>query len=667
LELGLRACLWSRVASRVFLELSSFTMSKEEHLYDNMVEYSWEKIFSLESTFACRFTMRGQNPIINPRFASLKLKDAVADRFRKVYDSRPNVDRENPDINISGHWERDKCRIYIDLSGQPLSVRNYRKDKGIAPIRENLAAALLLRSHWPEKAKEGHGFWDPFCGSGTIVVEAALMAADQAPGMLRRRWGFKHWLGFDSDLWNDLMIEARERAEKGKENLPPMGGSDKDDQVLSKAEGNARRAGFNLSFLHSPLDELIEKHGPIVDKGLILTNPPYGQRLEERHGLEGLYKSLGDFYLEQLPIWEMAIITSERELSYATGLRAQGVHRFDNGSLSCELSHFSDPANHKFVFHVSVSGEQFQNRLDKNLSRIQRWAEKNEVSCYRIYDADLPDYNFALDFYQGKWINLQEYVPPGIVDQKQTDKHIREAIEVLQHTLKLPKSSIYVKQRKSQTRSIQYDRQDHKGQRFRIAENGCYGWTNFQDYLDTGIFLDHRPIRKYIKEHAKDTWFLNLFSYTATASVAAATGGASLCVSVDTSTTYLDWGKDNFRVNKIHPQDHEFIKDDAMAWLKKEKRSYHMIFVDPPTFSNNSTQKRKFDVQKDHINLLNLCYRRLRPGGTLIFSNNFRQFEMQYQCRDGEMEEVTSWSIPEDFSRGKRIHRCWIIKKPLKD
>jgi len=665
LEVGLRACLWSRIASRVLLELRQFPMEKEEQLYDTLVEYPWESLFTLDDSFACRFTAKGRAPM-DPRMGSLHIKDAIADRFRKVKDLRPDVDRDNPDLRISGHWEKDHCRIYLDLSGEPLSVRNYRKDAGEAPLRENLAAALLLRSNWPEMAAEGAGFWDPLCGSGTLVIEALLMAADQAPGLKRRKWGFTRWQGFEESLWEDLLEEARQRAEKGRENLPVIGGSDRDFRVLRKAGENARRAGFDLPFIESSLEELPEKLPELPEEGLILTNPPYGVRLEERSGLEELYAAIGRFYRERLPFWNLSLITTEKELSFATGLKADKVHRFDNGSLPCQLCHFTDPIQNRFVFHISDSGEQFKNRLEKNWKRISRWARKNDVSCFRLYDADLPDYNFAVDFYEGRWVNLQEYVPPVPIDFKKSDKRLKEAVYVISEMLEIPRASVFIKQRKRQKGNNQYDRQDKTGERYRIKENGYACWANFQDYLDTGIFLDHRPVRNWIKENAADKWVLNLFCYTATGSVAAAVGGARLTVSVDTSSTYLDWGQDNFRLNRLKPEEHDFIRADVMSWLEKERRRYHLIFVDPPTFSNNSTQKRNFDIQKDHIKLLNLCYRRLRPGGQIVFSNNFRTFEMKYTPRDGEIEEVTDWSIPEDFRRSKRIHRCWFIKKPLK-
>jgi len=665
LETGLRSCLWSRVASRVLLEIRSFPMEQEEDLYNHLSQYPWEALFSLEQTFACRFTAMGRAPM-DARMGALHIKDAIADRFREQTDVRPDVDKHNPDILISGHWEKNHCRIYLDLSGEPLSNRNYRKDAGEAPLRENLAASLLLRAGWPEIAAEGGGFWDPMCGSGTIAIEAAMMAADRAPGLKRFRWGFTHWKGFEPEVWATLLEEARERSEKGMETLALIGGSDMDTRVLSKAQDNAARAGLTLSFIACDIKELDQHLPQLPETGLILTNPPYGVRMRDRNGLEELYGHLGKFYRENLPFWNMSLITTEKELSFATGLKADKLHRFDNGALSCQLSHFTDPMNNRFIFHLSDSGEQFRNRLEKNWKRLRRWARKNDVSSYRLYDADLPDYNFALDFYEGRWVNLQEYVPPVAIDFKKSDKRLREAVQVISAMLEIPKSAVYIKQRKRQKGSDQYTKEAEGGEKYRIKENGYNCWCNFQDYLDTGIFLDHRPVRNYIKENSKDKWFLNLFCYTATASVAAAVGGASFTVSVDTSTTYLDWARDNFRLNKIKAEQHDFIRADVMNWLQKDRRTYHMIFVDPPTFSNNRTQKRIFDVQKDHVSLLNLCYRKLRPGGQIIFSNNFRTFQMKYVPRGGEIEDVTGWSIPEDFRRSKRIHRCWIIKKPLK-
>lgn len=665
LETGLRSCLWSRTASRILLELIEFPMEQEEQLYQELEKYPWEELFSVEKNFACRFTSRGRAPM-DPRMGSLHIKDAIADRFRKIKGVRPNVERDHPEVLISGHWDKNHCSIYLDLSGEPLSNRNYRTDSGVAPIRENLAAALLIRSRWLEIREAGGAFWDPLCGSGTLVIEAAMIASDQAPGLKRTSWGFQHWASYDSQLWEGLIQEAESRARAGKKGLPPMGGSDNNRKVLQKARDNAGRAGLNLNFMDCALEDLPRNKHDWSPRGLLLTNPPYGKRLDEKPELESLYSLLGQFYRENLPDWQLSLITTDKDLSFATGLRSDRIHKFDNGPLNCELSHFTEPEKNRFVFHLSDSGEQFKNRLQKNYKRIRRWAKKHGVSCYRLYDADLPDYNFALDFYEKKWVHLQEYVPPKTIDGDKAEKRIREAVTVISELLEIPKASVFLKQRKQQKGKDQYNRQNEGSERYLAHEHDYSCWVNFQDYLDTGIFLDHRPVRGWIRSNVKDQWFLNLFCYTATASVAAAQGEARLTVSVDTSTTYLDWGKDNFRLNHQFPEDHEFVKADVMSWLEKERRSFHVIFVDPPTFSNNRTQKRIFDIQKDHIDLLRLCYRRLRPGGMLIFSNNFRKFEMEFKApADGEMEEITEWSIPEDFRRGKRIHRCWMIKKGL--
>ena len=321
---------------------------------------------------------------------------------------------------------------------------------------------------------------------------------------------------------------------------------------------------------------------------------------------------------------------------------------------------------------LSPQAEQFKNRLAKNVKRLRKWARKNEVTSYRIYDADLPNYNFALDWYEGHWIHFQEYAPTVRIDLDKAEKRVREGISVICDVLEIERSAVFVKTRRRQKGTSQYkkgesrqsqpDRQEED--RLIARESGALFLLNLTDYLDTGLFLDHRPVRKWIRDNSEGRDFLNLFAYTGSATVLAAAGGARSTTTVDGSKTYTRWAQDNMAFNRLTGDQHRFFTADCFTWLEKERGEYDLIFLDPPTFSNSKGNKTTFDIQKDHVRLIELALGRLRSGGTLIFSNNFKKFKMEFASEEYALEEVTTWSVPEDFRGSRKIHRCWFISCP---
>lgn len=304
------------------------------------------------------------------------------------------------------------------------------------------------------------------------------------------------------------------------------------------------------------------------------------------------------------------------------------------------------------------------NRLKKNIDSIGKEMKKQGVSCYRLYDADMPEYSAAIDVYEGKWICLSEYAAPASIPEEDAQRRLEELILATERTTGIDLENIFVKRREIQKGSQQYTKHGTPSSShfFVINENGHRFSANFRDYLDTGIFLDHRPIRKYIEEHSNGKRFLNLFCYTASASVYAASGGALSTVSVDTNANYLDWAMKNMALNGFTQMNHFYYRSDSLAYLRENRDVFDLIFCDPPTFSN-SKNRDTFDVQRDHGYLIRSCMKHLSGNGTLIFSTNFTKFKMFGELYDEfEIEDITEQTIGDDFKRNSKIHRCYLIR-----
>ncbi|MGM0415633.1 MAG: bifunctional 23S rRNA (guanine(2069)-N(7))-methyltransferase RlmK/23S rRNA (guanine(2445)-N(2))-methyltransferase RlmL [Thermodesulfobacteriota bacterium] len=679
LELMYRICLWSRFGGRVLLPLAQEQVTDEHQLYTVVRSIAWEEYFPCSSTFAVDSNAQ-QSSLNHTQFIALKAKDAVVDRYRDMYSQRPDVDTETPDWRLNLHLYRDQLVVSLDLSGTSLHKRGYRTEGGKAPLKENLAAALLQRAGWPEIANGGGILLDPMCGSGTLVLEAALMAGDCAPGLLREHFGFLTWKHHSSETWHSLRQQAQERRNAGLAALPPLYGYDQDARAIAAARSNAIRAGVDdmVQFRQQGLDQLTScalPESPAKPAGLIITNPPYGERMGEVEALRGLYHQLGERLRNEFNGWKAAIFTGTPALGPEIGMRAQRKHHFFNGSLPCELLHFEIEPKHYFrppvkaahglapVEEISEAAQMFVNRLKKNLKQRRRWAKREGLECYRIYDADLPDYAVAIDMYADR-VHVQEYQAPSQIDSRVARRRVREIITVLPEILGIEEEAVHVKVRKRQRGTAQYEKQDATGEYFEVSEYGLKYRVNLSDYLDTGLFLDHRPIRKLLRTEAKGKDFLNLFAYTGSASVAAAAGGAASTTTVDMSATYLEWARSNMRLNGFTAIKHTYIQADCLEWLKHNSARYGLIFLDPPSFSNSKRMRDTLDIQRDHASLIGHASDLLTRAGVLFFSTNLRRFkldEIALQEIGLEFEDITPATIAPDFERNPRIHSCWRI------
>jgi 23S rRNA (guanine2445-N2)-methyltransferase / 23S rRNA (guanine2069-N7)-methyltransferase len=682
---GLQVALWSRLASRVLLSLGTLDGSSADALYEQVRAIAWEDHVTPTGTIAV--DANGVNAALrNTQFTAVRVKDAIADRFRDRTGERPSVDTRSPDLRVNIVIAGDKARLAIDLSGEPLHRRGYR-EQGVqvaAPMKETLAAAVLEVAGWREIAAAGGAFLDPMCGSGTLAIEAAMIAADIAPGLLRpsSAWGFSRWLGLDIDAWETLVERAEARRERGLRRTLDITGSDADAGAVRIAADCAARAGLEkeVALRVRRLDEVERPEG--ADTGLLAMNPPYGERLAERAQLPGLYAEISRVARRGFVGWSLAVISPDERLAEGLAMRPRTTVELYNGRILAPVSVFDvteSPAAGLGTAEglaLDESGTAFANRLRKMARHTGQWARRTGVTCYRIYDADLPDFNLAVDIYEGAgqwegriWAHVAEYAPPSGVDPVRAAERMELATAVVAEVLGIEIADVFVKRRERQRGTAQYERAADRGVVVTVAENGLLFEVNLSDYLDTGLFLDHRDTRAWLRDQAAEKRFLNLFAYTGTASVYAAAGGASRTTTVDLSSTYLEWAGRNLERNGFGGASHELIRADVTSWLDEAARRqarYDLIFCDPPTFSNSKRMEDTWDVQRDHADLLVRTGALLAEGGTLVFSCNRRRFTLDEEALAAagmSVRDISKRTIPKDFERNPRVHSCWVITR----
>ena len=719
LEQGYQVCLWSRFASRVLLKLSEFKVIDPMDLYLGCSNIPWETHFDVDKTFSIDFS--GSNDEIrNTQFGALKIKDAIVDRFRKKFDERPNVEKRDADIRFNGRLFKDKASIYIDLSGSPLHLRGYRTIAGEAPLRETLAAGIIKRSGW-----KGEALLDPMCGSGTLIIEAAMMSLNIAPGSLREKFGFEQWKKHDAETWKTLKTTAQVYGKRAvKDCTERFYASDLSKDMVAIARQNAQRAGVAELIEFSVQDAKKVLPPEELSTGLLISNPPYGERLGGFSDTISLYTELGHHFKEAFAGWNLSMFAMDTELLSCLGMRAGKSFKFFNGPIECVLKNYrispkrlvegaaiveeapkpakqpkqakaaevvykestddnpwgtitptqdfpmAEESESELVFKEvkqikpAIYADDFANRLLKNMKRLDKWAKRENIQCYRLYDADLPEYNVAIDRYN-EYLIIQEYRAPKEIDAQKVRRRFLDIVSTTRYLLDLTDDQLIIKVRERQKGRQQYEKLDSKKQRLVVQEGPAKIIVNLQDYLDTGLFLDHRPTRLRIGKMAEGKDFLNLFCYTATASIHAALGGAKSTTSVDMSNTYLNWGQENFTENGIKGN-HEFIQQDCIKWLQHAHEMYDLIFIDPPTFSNSKRMSDVFDVQDDHLALLTSASERVNPNGEIIFSNNKRGFKLDIEAIKAlgfYVKDISKASIPEDFKGNEKIHQCWLLTK----
>ncbi|MGD8177129.1 bifunctional 23S rRNA (guanine(2069)-N(7))-methyltransferase RlmK/23S rRNA (guanine(2445)-N(2))-methyltransferase RlmL [Marinimicrobium sp. ARAG 43.8] len=686
LQLAYRACLWSRLANKVLLLLAEFPVGDQDTLYKGAVTVPWEEHLGPQSTFVVDFTGT-TGAIRNTQFGALKIKDAIVDRLREQTGSRPSVSKQQPDLRINARLNKGRLALSLDLSGDSLHRRGYRTRQGVAPMKENLAAGVLIRAGWPAMARQGGALIDPMCGAATLLIEGAMMAADIAPGLGRSRFGFEQWLNHRNDIWLALREEAMQRKAAGLARpQPEVRGYDGNLSVIRSAEDNIIQAGLDewLRVSRKELADLKQPTHKRLEPGLVITNPPYGERLGDVESLKGLYRHLGERLKAEFPGWQAAVFTGNPDLGKQMGLRAHKRYKLFNGPMPAELlmfrvedSAFVNAAPKRLPHEgpapdepLSDGAQMLANRLQKNLKQLAKWVKKEGIQCYRLYDADMPEYSAAIDLYHtedgARYAHVQEYAAPKSVDEARADQRFADIQAAVPRALELDADHISYKQRRrhSHNDGSQYQKLSAPPESapLVVREGQARLQVNLWQYLDTGLFLDHRPVRLKIAQMARGARFLNLFCYTGTASIHAALGGARSTLSVDMSNTYLQWARNNIALNGLSDAKHRTERADCLEWLKTNEQTFDLILLDPPSFSNSKRMPGVLDIQRDHVQLIESAASALNPGGTLIFSTNLRSFTMDQEALSRwHLEDITAQTIDRDFQRNTKIHQCWLI------
>lgn len=672
LDVGLenvyQICLWSRVASRVLMPIFSGPAENGDDLYQVALGIDWREWLSEGEPIAIDFS--GTNSAIrHTNFGSLKIKDGIADWCRQNGWPTPRLAGDSA-TRVSARLRKGKLELALDLSGAGLHKRGYREQFGEAPLRESLAAALLRYAGWPEQP--GGNLLDPMCGSGTLLIEAGWMAIDRAPNLDRGDWGFLSWPSHDPELWQKVHDQAREREKQGRVNWSgSIRGADIDPRAVHIAKRNIKAAGLDviITVEQRALADLQCESG----NGLLISNPPYGERLQNKPEALEIYRLLGEQLRNKCQGWRAAVLAPDASQGQAIGIHSHRSLSFSNGSLPCKLylfdveeSRFLQPSK---AAAPSEGAQMVANRITKNLARTKSWRSQNSIRAWRCYDLDLSEYAAAVDIYEAqaeRYALVQEYAPPKTVDDSLARHRLNELLTGVQLATGIAEENILLRRRQRQKGSQQYEKQQAESTRECIVSEGTARFVvNLTDYLDTGLFLDHRPVRRYIYKQARDKRFLNLFCYTATVSVQAALGGASESLSLDMSNTYLGWAERNYQLNKLDLARHQLRRVDCVQWLQETRaeKLYDLILLDPPSFSNSKKMDEVLDVERDQVELIRGSMRLLAPGGTLIFSTNKRGFKLDEEIKLAfSVENFHRASIDPDFERRPNIHQCWLIR-----
>ncbi|NBF38786.1 MAG: bifunctional 23S rRNA (guanine(2069)-N(7))-methyltransferase RlmK/23S rRNA (guanine(2445)-N(2))-methyltransferase RlmL [Spirochaetes bacterium] len=722
LEDAYRVCLWSSIAGRVLGELATDIATDRDALYRAAAAVPFEEYFDVDRTFAV-FGHSAHREFRDSRLAFLVVKDAIADRFRERLGRRPSVDTEWPEVRINLHLTDSRMRLYVDFSGESLHRRGYRRVATAAPLRENTAAAVLARAGWDSALsawRRGEGpqpfLSDPMCGSGTIAIEAARQALDMAPGAERAEFGFERLRGYDEAVWRRLRHEAAERLERGRAAWTAEGGriwaSDVDPEAVEATKANAEAAGVPDILTIEKADFARLRHGAILGElsksfdpenaagCFIVTNPPYGHRLGGKEARA--HERLGRWLAERFTGFRAAVLADSKEQARELGLRADRLYSVYNGNLNVVLAVVSldqsnrfhaagdrgttggvaaasrratgdSPRSTRVASATSTDAtrgvESIMNRLRKNRRVLKRVLEREAVSCYRIYDADIPQYAAAVDVYVDREevtrAVVQEYAPPATVEEAAAAARFAELIQAVQFFLEIGPEAVFTRERRRQRGTAQYRPRSTGGSVTAVVEeDGLLFEVNFTDYLDVGLFLDHRLVRRRIRERAEGVRFLNLFAYTCAATVHAAAGGASRTVSVDTSNTYLEWGTRNLGLNGIVGPAHEIVRSDSLTFLRRGRDTYDLMLIDPPSFSNSKSRDADLDVQRDHVELCRAALSRLAPGGSIFFSANLRSFSLSDEVREiAEVTDLSEGTLPPNFARSARRRHVYLLTK----
>ncbi len=691
-----QANLWLRCADRVLVQVGQFPATDFGKLFDCTQALDWARWIGPHDAFP----VNGKS--IKSQLSSVPacqrmVKKSIVESLKAAHGVEV-LDESGPERTIEIALLDNVASLNIDTTGPGLNKRGYRKLMGRAPMKETLAAALVLLSFW----KPDRPLIDPFCGTGTIPIEAALIGRRIAPG-LYRSFAAETWPSIPKETWSRSRDSAASLA------LPSLPiniiGSDRDPEALSMAGFHAKQAGVqgDIHFQQREFEELSNKR----DYGCIITNPPYGQRLNEHDELRPLYESMPTV-LRRLPTWSHFIFTSYPGFERIIQKKADRRRKLYNARIECTYFQIHGPrkpresteniesgsaeptktsAPRKNPWEESIKraartapepdavseqafggldskaseqAELFRSRLKKRAKHLRRWPTRRGITCFRIYERDIPEIPLIVDRLEG-YIHITEYERPHERDLGQHADWLDLMARVAGEALEVDPTHVVLKSRQRQRGNKQYEKHSSRKKEVEVQEGELKLLVNLWDYADTGLFLDHRATRSMVRDEANGKRFLNLFCYTGSFTVYAGSGGASESVSVDLSQNYLEWAERNMEINDLASPQHQFVQSDILSYLKEtqDEKKFDLAVVDPPTFSNSKRTEDDWEVQRDHVELLHLVSSRMNPGGVIYFSTNFRRFKLnEEELSPLQIREITNKTLPEDF-RNRRIHRCW--------
>jgi len=751
-----RCNLWLRTADRILIEVQQFDSPDFDALFETVKKFDWSKYIPADAEFPVTGKSR-HSQLTSVPAVQRTVKKAVVESLLHHHGVNA-LPETGAKYKIEVALLKDVATLTIDTTGPSLHKRGYRKLVAEAPLKETLAAAMVDLSVWnPERP-----LIDPFCGSGTIPIEAALIGMNVAPG-LYRRFASSEWPAIEPQVWQVAIEEANDK--KQLDRKLHIIGSDRDEEVLSLARYHSKQAGVadQVHFQHKSFDQISSKR----EYGCVISNPPYGERLEDQKKLVGLYQSIPGI-IQRLPTWSLFLITNMPKFESMIQKTATRRRKLFNGRLECTYYQFlgprpprrdanspsdvetindtsdletvdeiaqpiadkqpndiatSDtPAGDTHSIEVTTSelttsevtasndntpsgaqppasaeptinetpkatpapvpipakpkalfggleakdheqAQLFQNRLSKRAKHLRRWPTKRGVTCFRIYERDIPEIPLVVDRYEDH-LHITEYERPHERDLARHAAWLELKRKTAAETLDVPLVNTHLKKRRRDSDSRQYEKIDSMGRRVTVGEGGLKFLINLTDYVDTGLFLDHRVTRSMVRDEAKGKDFLNLFAYTGSFSVYAAAGGASSTTTVDLSKNYLQWAKDNLEVNGLTSVMNRFLAEDTLEFLDTagddKRQRFDLAIVDPPTFSNSKKTEEDWEVQSRHVELLSKVHAVMRMKGVVYFSTNFRRFKLDEEELNDlfEIREISKQTVPEDF-RNRRIHRCW--------
>lgn len=680
--------LWLRCGERVLIRMASGPATDFGELFDLVNGIPWSDWIPADGSFPVRGRSHKSQLESVPACQRI-VKKAVVEQLREGH-GVVELPESNSEYAIEVVLADDTATLYLDTTGVGLHKRGYRPLVGTAPIRETLAASLITLSRWrPEQP-----FWDPFCGTGTIAIEAAMIGRQIAPGQ-RRTFVSEAWPRVAGPEWQALRESAHKRS---KPSLPErILATDTDEDSLKLARRAAEAAGVaeDIHFQQRDFTDVSSKR----DYGCLITNPPYGERLGEVEEIERLYSSMPGV-LRRMKTWSHYILTGRLDFETLVGQKATKRRKLFNGRIECTYFQYhgpregsgvrdqgsglqepSEPTNESELPALTPQtskpatpqafgglrpeaerqAAEFSSRLAKRARHLRKWPTKREITCYRLYDRDIPEVPFAIDRY-GEAVVVAEYERPHDRTPAEHADWLDYMMKTVAKTLEVPRGEIFLRKRERQRGDAQYDRLGDESATRVVEEAGLRFRVNLSDYLDTGLFLDHRVTRGLVRDEAPGKRFLNLFAYTGSFSVYAAAGGAESTTTVDLSQNYLDWAEKNLGLNDFKAGTaHRLIRHDSWAYLDSlpDAPRFDLAVVDPPTFSNSKRLDNDWDIQRDAVPLLKSLRRKMAEGGTVYFSTNFRRFKLDESALAGyTVREISKATVPEDF-RNQRIHRCW--------